>query len=86
MTQAGDVPGIDEEALIDEVHQRLVLVNGYAHLAPGDVSAAVEAALTRFGRSSIRDFVPLLVERRASAQLSSISPPSAEPGIDRQTG
>jgi hypothetical protein len=78
------VPGIGEEALIDEVHQRLV--NRYAHLAPGDVSSAVEAALTRFGRSSIRDFVPLLVERRASAQLSSISPPSPESGVDRQTG
>ena len=84
MTQASDVPGIGEEALIDEVHQRLV--NKYAHLAPGDVSSAVEAALTRFGRSSIRDFIPLLVERRASAQLSSISPPSPEPGVDQQTG
>ena len=78
------MPGIGEEALIDEVHQRLV--NRYAHLALGDVSSAVEAALTRFGHSSIRDFVPLLVERRASAQLSSISPPSPEPGVDRQTG
>jgi hypothetical protein len=37
---------------------------------PGDASAAVDAALIRFERSSIRGFVPLLVERRASAQLS----------------
>ena len=63
------VPGIGEEVLIDEVQQRLA--QKYAHLSPGDVSAAVEAALIRFERSSIRDFVPLLVERRASAQLSS---------------
>jgi hypothetical protein len=62
------VPAIGEEALIDEVHQRLA--QKYAHLSPGEVWAAVDAALTTFERSSIRDFVPLLVERRASAQLA----------------
>ena len=62
------VPAIGEEALIDEVQQRLI--QKYAHLTPGDVSAAVEEALIRFERSSIRDFVPLLVERRANAHLS----------------
>ena len=46
------------------------LAQRHAHLSPGDVSAAVDAALIRFERSSIRGFVPLLVERRASAQLS----------------
>jgi hypothetical protein len=46
------------------------LAQRHAHLAPGDASAAVDAALIRFERSSIRGFVPLLVERRASAQLS----------------
>ena len=53
------------------------LVQKYAHLAAGDVSAAVEAALTRFERSSIRDFVPLLVERGATAQLSKNRLPAA---------
>jgi hypothetical protein len=62
------VPAIGEEALIDEVHQRLA--QKYTHLSPSDVSAAVDAALMNFERSSIRDFVPLLVERRASAQLA----------------
>ena len=62
------VPAIGEEALIDEVHQRLA--QKYAHLSPSEVSAAVDAALTTFERSPIRDFVPLLVERRASAQLA----------------
>jgi hypothetical protein len=39
-----DVPGIGEEALIDEVHERLV--KKYAHLSPDDVSSAVATALT----------------------------------------
>jgi hypothetical protein len=73
------VPGIDEEALIDEVQQRLT--QKYAHLSSGDVSAAVEAALTVFERSSIRDFVPLLVERRANAHLSLNGLP---PAVDAQ--
>ena len=73
------VPAIAEEALIDEVQQRLV--QKYAHLSRGDVSAAVEAALTRFERSSIRDFVPLLVERRATARLSKNGLP---PAVERQ--
>jgi hypothetical protein len=46
------------------------LIQKYADRTPQDVSAAVEAALIRFARSSVRDFVPLLVERRASAALS----------------
>jgi hypothetical protein len=37
--------------------------------------------LTRFERSSIRDFVPLLVERRATAQLSKNGLPAA---VERQ--
>ena len=84
------VPAIGEEALIDEVHQRLA--QKYAHVSASEVSAAVDAALTNFERSSIRDFVPLLVERRASAQLaegglrrpSNLRPRSPEPGVDRQ--
>jgi hypothetical protein len=66
--QAVNVPAISEEALIGEMQQRLV--RKYADRTPQDVSAAVEAALIRFARSSVRDFVPLLVERRASAALS----------------
>jgi hypothetical protein len=75
MAQAVTVPGIGEEALIGEVQQRLI--QRYADLTPHTVSAAVEAALTRFARSSVRDFVPLLVERRASAELSKQSATSA---------
>ena len=74
------VPAIGEEALIDDVQRRLV--QKYADLSPGDVSAAVEAALTQFERSSIRDFVPLLVERRASAQLSEHD--GLPPAVERQ--
>ena len=73
------VPAIEEEVLIDEVQQRLA--QKFGHLSPDDVSAAVQAALTRFERSSVRDFVPLLVERRAGAQLSKEDglPPDVEP-------
>lgn len=38
----------------------------YAELPPGRVATAVREAHARFETSKIRDFVPLLVERRAS--------------------
>ena len=54
--------------MIDDVQRRLAAK--YAHLAEDQVSAVVHQAHARFERSKVRDFVPLLVERRASAQLS----------------
>ena len=59
---------VREEALIDEVQQRLV--RKCAALTPRHGSAAIESALERFAQSTVRDFVPLLVERRASAEPS----------------
>lgn len=46
------------------------LTGTYADLPPDRISAAVQAALARFEQSPIRDFVPLLVERRARAELA----------------
>ena len=54
--------------MIDEVRQRLV--RKFAHLPQDHISAAVADAYTRFTGSRVRDFVPLLVERRASQKLS----------------
>ncbi|MBV9514112.1 MAG: hypothetical protein JO280_08760 [Mycobacteriaceae bacterium] len=63
------MPGFSSEAaLIDEVQQRLM--GRFAHLSADQVSASVALALARFTHSSVRDFVPLLVERRAGAELA----------------
>ncbi|MGO9155572.1 three-helix bundle dimerization domain-containing protein [Mycobacterium sp.] len=53
---------------MDEVRQRLV--RKFAHLPQDHISAAVADAYARFTDSSVRDFVPLLAERRASQSLS----------------
>src|SRR5690242_4663907 len=56
-----------ERELIDDVEQRLA--DRFAELPAGRVSAAVDQAQARFAGSTIRDFVPLLVERRVAAEL-----------------
>jgi hypothetical protein len=63
-----DVAGTGETALIKEVEQRLALK--YAQLPPDSISAAVAQAHARFQQSRVRDFIPLLVERRAGQVLS----------------
>ena len=54
--------------LIHDVERRML--DDYAHLPEVQVSQAITQAHNRFADSPIRDFVPLLVERRARAQLS----------------
>ena len=54
--------------LIHDVERRML--DDYAHLPEVHVSQAITQAHNRFADSPIRDFVPLLVERRARAQLS----------------
>jgi hypothetical protein len=66
--QADRVPDSSEKALIDEVQRRLT--RKYAHLAEDLISSTVQQVHSRFEHSKVRDFVPLLVERRASDQLS----------------
>ena len=56
-----------EEALISEVQARLVAK--FAQLSPDHVARAVAEAHARFEHSRVRDFVPLLVERRAGDDL-----------------
>ena len=54
--------------MIAEVVARLT--RRYAELPPQEISTAVHDTRTRFEQSRIRDFVPLLVERRAGEMLS----------------
>ena len=60
--------GPSEVDLIRDVERRML--DDYAHLPEVQVSQAITQAHNRFADSPIRDFVPLLVERRARAQLS----------------
>jgi hypothetical protein len=57
-----------EHELIDDVRERLR--TAFAEVPADEISAAVDRAHIRFQHSTIRDFVPLLVERRASAELT----------------
>jgi hypothetical protein len=66
--QAVDVAQISETMLIEQVVQRLM--TQYADLPPDHVAGAVRSAHARFEQSPIREFVPLLVERSARAELS----------------
>jgi len=61
----------EERAMIDAVERRLV--QKYAALPPDDVAAVVQHAYTQFQQSTVRDFIPLLVERRASEELSNLT-------------
>ena len=57
----------DERRQISEVQDRLIGL--YSHRRPEDVAAAVEQAYEHFSGTEVRDFVPLLVERRANKAL-----------------
>lgn len=57
----------DELRQISEVQHRLIGL--YSHRSPDDVAAAVEKAYKHFEGTEVRDFVPLLVERRANQTL-----------------
>jgi hypothetical protein len=67
LLQAVSVAEISESASIEEVRERLT--GRFMHLPPDQISAAVTDAFARFEHSKVRDFVPLLVERRASKEL-----------------
>ncbi|ABK72691.1 three-helix bundle dimerization domain-containing protein [Mycolicibacterium smegmatis] len=56
-----------EDELIADVEDRLV--KRFTTVPPRRVSDAVETARHRFDDSTIRDFVPLLVERRVTTEL-----------------
>ena len=58
----------EERAQIDAVQHRLA--QKYAELSHDHVAAVVQRAYARFSQSTVREFVPLLVERRAREELA----------------
>lgn len=77
MTHAYFMSGMSEQALLAAVQQRLAAK--YSWLPPEQVAAAVQSAHAQFIESTVREFVPLLVERRARAELSKAS--ASNPGL-----
>jgi hypothetical protein len=59
-----------ESEAVAEIERRLM--TKFTSIAPADVAAATAQAHIRFADSKIRDFVPLLVERRASADFARV--------------
>lgn len=57
----------DEQQVIAEVQHRLM--DRFAELPADRVTATVTAAHQHFIASTVRDYIGLLVERRASVQL-----------------
>jgi hypothetical protein len=59
--------GLSEQAAMTHLQEQLART--HAEIPPDRVAAAIQHAQERFERSPIRDFVPLLVERRAREEL-----------------
>ncbi|MFL0241317.1 three-helix bundle dimerization domain-containing protein [Mycobacterium sp. SMC-18] len=57
-----------EAQVFTEIESRLTAK--FADLPPARVTTVIEGAREQFAGSTIRDFVPLLVERRADEELS----------------
>jgi hypothetical protein len=57
-----------EEQVFTEIETRLTAK--FADLPPARVTTVIDGARQQFAGSTIRDFVPLLVERRAEEELA----------------
>ena len=71
----GHTVQVSEQTLLADIQQRLV--DGFPCVAPAAVNTLIRKEQARFESSQIRDFVPLLVEKRARSELKhkpSISP------------
>jgi len=66
-TKVVRVGNVSEVTLIEQVVDRLAAT--YSDMPRADVAQTVTKAHNRFSDSRIREFVPLLVERRARAEL-----------------
>jgi hypothetical protein len=62
------MPDPSEQAAFEALQHRLC--DQYPAVPEAEINSAIHAALSRFEESSIRDFVPLLVERRVVARLN----------------
>jgi hypothetical protein len=61
----------EERQLIGDVERRLA--EKYAALPEDHIATVVRHAYARFQSSRVRDFIPLLVERRADEELEELS-------------
>lgn len=66
-----------EWTLVTEVTQRLAAK--YKHVPPEQVAEVVRTVHDSFAKCRVRDFVPLLVERRAAAELTKAGRRVGEP-------
>lgn len=62
-----DVIALSEQQIIDQLAQRLA--DAHAKVEPEQVAKVVHEQYARFEGRPIRDFVPLFVERNATAEL-----------------
>jgi hypothetical protein len=67
-TQTSGVIELSEQAIIDQMVVRLA--SRYPTVAASTVSTLVHDIHSRYDDRPVRDFVPLLVERNAKAELS----------------
>ncbi|MGB3482511.1 MAG: hypothetical protein WBB07_09905 [Mycobacterium sp.] len=65
------MPKKSEQDLLREIELRLIDV--FTELDPQSISSTIGQAHAQFHQSTIRDFVPLLVERRARRALTALS-------------
>ncbi|RPA12082.1 three-helix bundle dimerization domain-containing protein [Gordonia sp. OPL2] len=63
--------GKSEQQHIDEVRDRLAA--RFPDQSSDAVAATVDAAYRELGDTRVRDFIPLLVERRAGAELAALA-------------
>ncbi|MET0700364.1 MAG: hypothetical protein ABWY93_11920 [Mycobacterium sp.] len=62
---------LSEQAALEDLERRLT--SAYAAIPRDRVSTAIHDAHARFQQSPIRDFIPLLVERRVRDDLAELS-------------
>jgi hypothetical protein len=72
---------VSEQALIGQVVERLARKN--PTVPQEAVAAFVNEAHSRFDQSKVRDFVPLLVERRAKVQLAKLGAELLDTPVNR---
>lgn len=68
--QAIWVADLSEQAALAKLEERLT--SRFAGVPPDRIASVIDAAHARFKQSPIRDFVPLLVERRAREDLAGL--------------
>lgn len=62
-----DDRSIDEDRAVAEILDRLR--ERFPDKSPDEIAAAVEKARSGFAAAKVRDFVPVLIEKEAKAQL-----------------